>query len=127
MTQPKYFLLTSLPEVLMEFVSYTLRILITNRVVDAGVSSRQLDAAHRGFSYKDDKRGPLDMRMDQTSTNEQYTTAADIVNKASFKELYQILRLYGDPKTAHDTAATIAKYVALVKLLTVLDIVKLNK
>lgn len=60
--------------------------------VDLGVSSPQLDKEERGFSFAKD--GPLDMRMDRR----QDITAADIVNKASPKELATIIIKYGEEK-----------------------------
>ena len=59
-------------------------------VLDLGVSSYQLDTEERGFSYRYD--APLDMRMDQR----QSLTARDIVNGYSEKELYAIIRDYGE-------------------------------
>lgn len=63
-------------------------------LVDLGVSSPQLDKKERGFSFNND--GPLDMRMDRR----QEITAADIVNRASKKELEQIIAKYGEEKPA---------------------------
>ena len=63
-------------------------------LVDLGVSSPQLDQDERGFSFNKD--GPLDMRMDRR----QDVTAADIVNKASVKELERIITQYGEEKPA---------------------------
>lgn len=62
--------------------------------VDLGVSSPQLDKEERGFSFNKD--GPLDMRMDRR----QDITAADIVNRATPKELETIIAKYGEEKPA---------------------------
>lgn len=62
--------------------------------VDLGVSSPQLDREERGFSFLKD--GPLDMRMDR----QQDITAADIVNRASKKELEDIIAKYGEEKSS---------------------------
>ena len=56
---------------------------------DLGVSSPQLDAPERGFSFQHD--GPLDMRMD----TQQALTAADLVNGAGADELAKIFWEYG--------------------------------
>ncbi len=75
-------------------------------VLDLGVSSYQLDTAERGFSYMED--APLDMRMDQRQTK----TARDIVNDYSEKELYQIIRDYGEDSFAKNIAKHIVTYRA---------------
>lgn len=67
-------------------------------LLDLGVSSYQLDQAERGFTYRVD--APLDMRMDQR----QSLTAADIVNGYEEKELYRIIRDYGEDKFAKNIA-----------------------
>ena len=72
-------------------------------VLDLGVSSYQLDTAERGFSYRVDV--PLDMRMD----TRQEMTARDIVNTYSEKDLYRIIRDYGEDKFAKN----IAKHIVL--------------
>lgn len=69
-------------------------------LLDIGVSSYQLDAAERGFSYREEEDAPLDMRMDQR----QELTAADIVNTYSEMELYRIIRDYGEDKFAKNIA-----------------------
>ncbi len=67
-------------------------------LLDLGVSSYQLDNEERGFSYRAD--APLDMRMDQR----QSRTAEDIVNGYEEKELYRIIRDYGEDKFAKNIA-----------------------
>lgn len=67
-------------------------------VLDLGVSSYQLDTAERGFSYRED--APLDMRMDRR----QKMTARDIVNGYSEKDLYRVIRDYGEDKFAKNIA-----------------------
>ncbi|HJB30280.1 MAG TPA: 16S rRNA (cytosine(1402)-N(4))-methyltransferase RsmH [Candidatus Blautia faecavium] len=71
-------------------------------LLDLGVSSYQLDNETRGFSYRAD--APLDMRMDQR----QSRTAGDIVNGYEEKELYRIIRDYGEDKFAKNIAKHIA-------------------
>ena len=67
-------------------------------LLDLGVSSHQLDNEERGFTYRVD--APLDMRMDQRQT----LTASDIVNNYEEKELYRIIRDYGEDKFAKNIA-----------------------
>ena len=59
-------------------------------LLDLGVSSPQLDQAHRGFSFYHD--GPLDMRMDQRLS----TTAADLVNELDEQDLARLFIEYGE-------------------------------
>ena len=68
-------------------------------MLDLGVSSYQLDAADRGFTYNVDTA--LDMRMDQR----QEITAKDIVNEYSEFDLYRIIRDYGEDRFAKNIAA----------------------
>ena len=72
-------------------------------VLDLGVSSYQFDTEERGFSYRFD--APLDMRMDQR----QSLTARDIVNDYSEKELYLIIKEYGEDPFAKNIAKHIVK------------------
>lgn len=67
-------------------------------MLDLGVSSYQLDAADRGFTYNVDTA--LDMRMDQR----QDITAKDIVNEYSEFDLYRIIRDYGEDRFAKNIA-----------------------
>ena len=72
-------------------------------LLDLGVSSYQLDTIERGFSYKYDTQ--LDMRMD----TRQSLTAKDIVNGYSEKELFRIIRDYGEDGFAQNIAKHIVK------------------
>lgn len=67
-------------------------------LLDLGMSSDQVDAPERGFSFAQD--GPLDMRMDPT----QGATAADLVNDASEEELARILWELGGERAARRIA-----------------------
>ncbi|MEE3420423.1 MAG: 16S rRNA (cytosine(1402)-N(4))-methyltransferase RsmH [Lachnospiraceae bacterium] len=73
-------------------------------LLDLGVSSYQLDTADRGFSYMHD--APLDMRMDQREAR----TAGDIVNEASERELFRMIRDYGEDRFAQNIAKHIVEY-----------------
>jgi 16S rRNA (cytosine1402-N4)-methyltransferase len=76
---------------------------IDGALLDLGVSSRQLDAPERGFSFMKD--GPLDMRMDPTNP----ITAADLVNTASGEQLEKYFRNYGEEPAARKIAARITR------------------
>lgn len=71
---------------------------IDGMMLDLGVSSYQLDTGERGFSYRFD--APLDMRMDLR----QSFSARDIVNDYDERELYRIIRDYGEDKFAKNIA-----------------------
>ncbi|KAI4447019.1 Ribosomal RNA small subunit methyltransferase H [Eubacterium plexicaudatum ASF492] len=68
-------------------------------ILDLGVSSFQLDSPARGFTYRVED-APLDMRMD----DRQKLTAKDIVNEYSEKELFRIIRDFGEDKFAKNIA-----------------------
>ena len=85
-------------------------------LADLGVSSHQFDVAERGFSTRFD--GNLDLRMDQR----QETTARDIVNNASEKELNQLLRLYGELPNAYQMAKAIVAARAEKAIETTFDL-----
>lgn len=70
-------------------------------MVDAGVSSFQLDQPERGFSFM--RRGPLDMRMDQT----QPLSAWEVVNRWPRQELEKIFFEYGEERFSRKIAARI--------------------
>jgi len=72
-------------------------------VADLGLSSMQLDDAARGFSFN--LPGPLDMRMDPGAE----TTAADLVNHASERELADILFELGEERHSRRIARAIVK------------------
>ncbi len=65
---------------------------IDGLLLDLGVSSRQLNTPERGFSFMND--GPLDMRMNKEDT----TTAADLLETLSDKELEDIIKTYGEER-----------------------------
>ena len=72
-------------------------------MLDLGVSSYQLDTLERGFSYKYDTA--LDMRMDQR----QSVSAKEIINFYTEKELFRIIRDYGEEQFAQNIAKHIVK------------------
>lgn len=72
-------------------------------LVDIGVSSYQIDAAERGFSFRYDSK--LDMRMDTTKPFSAY----NLVNEYSEEELTRVIRDYGEEKFARSIARHIVK------------------
>jgi 16S rRNA (cytosine1402-N4)-methyltransferase len=71
-------------------------------VFDVGVSSMQLDEAARGFSFR--LGGPLDMRMGRDGPS-----AADVIARASERELAAIIATLGEERHARSIARAIVK------------------
>lgn len=72
-------------------------------LLDLGLSSMQLDAPERGFSFQQD--APLDMRFDPASP----TTAADLVNTLPQDELADLIYRYGEERASRRIAQAIVK------------------
>ena len=70
-------------------------------ILDAGVSSMQLDQPTRGFSFR--HAGPLDMRMDRSEGQ----TAADIVNGYTEADLAALILKFGEERYARRVARAI--------------------
>jgi len=71
-------------------------------VFDLGISSMQIDEAARGFSFR--LEGPLDMRMGRNGPS-----AADVVARASERELGAIIAGLGEERHARAIARAILK------------------
>ncbi len=72
-------------------------------LLDLGLSSYQLDASGRGFSFQRDEA--LDMRFDF----EEGPTAAELLNRLPAEELARILHDYGEERHARRIAGRIAE------------------
>ena len=71
--------------------------------LDLGISSLQLDAWERGFSYAYD--APLDMRMDP----DQELSALEVVNEWSERRLAEIIRRFGEERHSGRIAREIVR------------------
>ncbi|MCO5143390.1 MAG: 16S rRNA (cytosine(1402)-N(4))-methyltransferase RsmH [Oligoflexia bacterium] len=88
-------------------------------LLDAGVSSFQLDQPWRGFSFSHD--GPLDMRMDQS----RGITAKEVVNEWPREQLEKILFRYGEEKFSRKIVSKIIEARSNKILETTLELAKL--
>lgn len=86
--------------------------------MDLGMSSMQVDAWERGFSYSYD--APLDMRMD----TRQQLSAADIVNEWPEARLAQALRRFGEERYAGGIAREIVRRRPLATTSELVDAIK---
>jgi 16S rRNA (cytosine1402-N4)-methyltransferase len=86
---------------------------------DLGVSSLQLDADERGFSYARD--ADLDMRMDPGGG----PTAADVLNTYPAAELARVLREYGEERFAARIASAVVRRRAVAPLRRSAELVEL--
>ena len=94
---------------------------VDGMLFDLGVSSPQLDEAHRGFSYMQD--APLDMRMDGSAS----LSAHDVVNTWPEDRLKRILYDYGEERYASRIARRIVTQREKKPIETTLELVELIK
>lgn len=73
-------------------------------LMDLGVSSPQIDAPERGFSFRFD--GPLDMRMDTT----RGISVAQWLAQAQVQQITDVIRDYGEERFAHGIAKAIVAH-----------------
>jgi 16S rRNA (cytosine1402-N4)-methyltransferase len=85
---------------------------------DLGVSSMQIDAWERGFSYSFD--APLDMRMDPDAE----TSARTVVNEWPEARIAETLRNYGDERHARSIAREIVARRPLTTTSELVDAVR---
>jgi 16S rRNA (cytosine1402-N4)-methyltransferase len=76
---------------------------VNGALADLGVSSLQLDAADRGFSFRRDE--PLDMRMDRT----QGPTAAELLRDVHERTLADVIFQYGEERFSRRIARAIVQ------------------
>ena len=70
-------------------------------LLDLGISSPQVDEAHRGFSFR--REGPLDMRMD----TDHGITASEWLEQAPQEEITRVIKTYGEERFASQIAKAI--------------------
>ena len=112
-----------LPVLHQDMVTATAQLLEAGRqfdmiLIDAGVSSPQLDRSERGFSFSRD--GPLDMRMDQR----QELKAEQIVNSYSPQQLIDIVSRYGEEPQAKQIVRAIVSARPLSTTSELAEVVK---
>jgi len=77
--------------------------LVDGALADLGVSSLQLDAPGRGFSFQRDE--PLDMRMDRSGGE----TAADLVARSTERALADAIFAYGEERFSRRIARALVE------------------
>lgn len=85
-------------------------------IADVGVSSHQLDARERGFSFRFE--GPLDMRMDPT----QGPTALELIEETAEEDLANLIFEYGEERKSRRIAHAIKQAAARDELATTEDL-----
>jgi 16S rRNA (cytosine1402-N4)-methyltransferase len=78
---------------------------LAGALLDLGISSRQIDASERGFSFRSGI--PLDMRM--TSGDDSIPTAADLLNELGESELADVFYQYGEEHRSRRLAREVVR------------------
>ncbi|MCC7369993.1 MAG: 16S rRNA (cytosine(1402)-N(4))-methyltransferase RsmH [Chloroflexi bacterium] len=86
-------------------------------LLDLGISSRQLDAGGRGFTFRHDE--PLDMRFDPTRGE----SAADLLNHADEGEIADVLYQYGEEHRSRRVARSIVRRRERAPLASTADLI----
>jgi len=93
---------------------------ISGILFDLGLSSWHLEESKRGFTFR--KNEPLVM-----SYSQEGKTAKDLLNELSEKEIYQILKNYGEERFARKIAKEIVKERERKKIETTFQLVEIVK
>jgi 16S rRNA (cytosine1402-N4)-methyltransferase len=91
----------------------------TGILLDLGISSAQLDAPERGFSFQ--APGPLDMRMDRSRGE----TAGEVVNRMPERELADLLYRFGEEPRSRRIARAIAEARRRARIETTADLAEI--
>lgn len=92
---------------------------LAGAIFDLGVSSMQLEAPERGFSFA--KVGPLDMRMDPNLA----VRALDLINVLSRKEVYELFKSLGEEKYSWALADALVRARQIEKITTTRQLVEI--
>ncbi len=87
---------------------------------DLGVSSMQLDDAHRGFSFRQDSELSMQMGINSIS-------AFDVVNSFSEEELANLIYKYGDERKSRRVAKSIIESRKIKEISTTLELAEIVK
>ncbi|MSR69569.1 MAG: 16S rRNA (cytosine(1402)-N(4))-methyltransferase RsmH [Phycisphaerales bacterium] len=88
-------------------------------LADLGISSNQLDDAHRGFAFQQD--GPLDMRLDQSSAY----SAADLIRDLRESDIADLIYNFGEDPFARLIARKVAQTRTHEPILTTAHLARL--
>lgn len=102
------------PEILRRFGIHH----IDGAVLDLGLSSEQLEAAERGFSFL--RSGPLDMRFDPGAPE----SLADLLDRIPEEELARMIAMYGQEKRSRRIARAILSARVRGELTTTEDLAR---
>jgi 16S rRNA (cytosine1402-N4)-methyltransferase len=94
---------------------------VSGILFDLGFLSWHIDESKRGFSFKDSEK--LDMRY---NTNQELT-AKKIINEWDEKEIYKIIKEYGEEKFAHKISKNIIKKRREIEIKTTDRLVEIIK